>query len=218
MDRYDAFISYRRIDLHTAEMIRMKLESKGIHCFMDKHEITGGEEWEKKLYETVNQAPNFICILTEDAVEECIKHRKSRKKDYFRKEIQVAQAAFASGKRILSILCKGYRFPDEWDEKMPKEIKKLKSLQAIEFNDADMDASIERITSDMKDISFSDLAHQYPLGSADFVSDVVSANPSLAFGRVMFHAGADWFKTAHMRDILEMLPQKGIRLKILLNT
>ena len=113
MENYDAFISYRRKDLHTAEMIRMKLESRGIRCFMDKHEITGGEEWEKKLYETVQQTPNFICILTEEAVGECLKHRQNRKKDYFRKEIQTAQADFQLGKRILSILCKGYRFPDE---------------------------------------------------------------------------------------------------------
>jgi len=218
MEHYDAFISYRRTDLHTAEVIRMKLETKGVHCFMDKHAITGGEEWEQMLYENIQAAPNFICFLTEDATKQAVQLAQSRTKDYFRQEVKKALDCHRDGKRILSVLCNAYRFPNRWDDDMPQEIRRLKRLQAIEFIDTEMDASIERIITDMKDLTPISNRIQYRSDGEGFIEDVLDSGLSVTTGCFMFHAGADWFKEVPRRDKLERIVSSGIKLRVLLNT
>ena len=218
MERYDAFISYRRTDLHTAEVIRMKLEARGIHCFMDKHAITGGEEWEKMLYDNIQAAPNFICILTDNAMKQAVQLSKSRKKDYFRREIEKALGYRQEGKKILSVLCNEYRFPDTWDEGMPNKLRQLQNLQAIEFVDKEMDASIERIINDMIKLSPTAQKSEYRLDGEGFVEDVLRSDWSVTNGCFMFHAGADWFKEVPRRDLLDKLIRSGVKIKVLLNT
>src|SRR5262249_20266558 len=43
------FISYSREDLYFADQLNAALDASGFECFIDRHSISGGEDWKRRL-------------------------------------------------------------------------------------------------------------------------------------------------------------------------
>lgn len=100
--KYDAFISYRRDNgFLMAQVIHDHLEERGIHCFLDLEELQAGV-FDEKIYDAIQDSPNFILILQPNALDRC-----TDEEDWVAKEII---AATKMNKKIIPVLCEGF----EW--------------------------------------------------------------------------------------------------------
>ncbi len=216
-EKFDVFISYKRINIHIAEMIRMKLESQGIRCYMDKSILHMGDTWEQEIIKNIKKSPNFICIITKEAIENILYRIRNEKRDFFLEEIRTALNCHKPKKQILIFLCNGYQFPniEEFDSDTPDEIKQLSKLHALALLNEDIDGCIDRLISDMKKLQ---KAYSYHSNTVDFIDDMISSKVPIKEVGLIFHAGADWFRETRKREQLDLLILKGARLKVLLNT
>src|SRR5262245_65388225 len=54
------FISYSRDDLHFADQLDAALNAYGFECLIDRHGISGGEEWKQRLRLANSRAVGFL--------------------------------------------------------------------------------------------------------------------------------------------------------------
>lgn len=143
--KYDAFISYRRGNgFFMAQVVRDHLEKQNIKCFLDVEELHSGK-FDIKILDAIRNAPNFILILTKNALDRC-----SNEQDWMRKEII---EALNNGKTIIPVMYEGFKWPKKWDDKIPISIKSLEHYQAVTGTKVYLSAMIDRIISYMMDIS-----------------------------------------------------------------
>src|SRR5262249_27490165 len=86
------FISYSRDDLEFADQLTAALDTCGFECFIDRHGISGGEDWKRRLGNLIRDADTVVFVLSSTSA---------------RSEIcawEVEQAARLS-KRILPVIC-----------------------------------------------------------------------------------------------------------------
>ena len=139
--KYDAFISYRRENgFFLAEVIRDHLKRHGLSSFLDIEELSAGV-FDSKILGAIQEAPNFIVLLTEGALDRC-----SDEQDWVRKEII---EAVRLGKTIIPVMYGGFSWPREWPEGMPEEVKSLKVYQAVPGTREYLPAMIGKIISFM---------------------------------------------------------------------
>lgn len=140
--KYDVFISYRRDNgFFKAQVIRDRLESIGVKCFLDLQELQAGT-FDDKLLNAIRQAPNFLILLTEGALDRCFSPS-----DWVRKEIT---EAMDQGKNIIPIMYNGFEWPDSSSD-MPEEINKLKLYQAVPGTIDYLSAMIDKVLSFLVD-------------------------------------------------------------------
>jgi TPR repeat protein len=87
------FISYSRDDLHFAEQLEAALNACGFECIIDRHGISGGEDWKRRLGSLIGEADTVVFVLSPTSA---------------RSEIcawEVEEAA-RHGKRILPVNCR----------------------------------------------------------------------------------------------------------------
>ena len=145
-EKYDIFISYRRKDENGKEWgtsiarnIEQALEERGYkgRVFFDHIKI-GPEDFEKKILGAIKQAKVFLCILTKNAMDNCVNEG-----DWVRREIC---QAIESGLKII------FLNPDnEFNHKLlpynfPKEIEIVKTYNSLEIR------SGEKFNVDIDDI------------------------------------------------------------------
>ena len=145
-EKYDIFISYRRKDENgkewgtsVARNILQALEDRGYkgRVFFDHNKI-GPEDFEKKILGAIKQAKVFLCILTKNAMDNCVNEG-----DWGRREIC---QAIESGLKII------FLNPDnEFNHKLlpynfPKEIEIVKTYNSLEIR------SGEKFNVDIDDI------------------------------------------------------------------
>lgn len=98
---FDAFISYRRNNgFMIAQVINDQLAKRGINCFLDMEVLSSGK-FDVKILSAIAEAPNFILILSEGALDKC-----SDEDDWVRSEIleAVNLEAVKLNKTIIPIL------------------------------------------------------------------------------------------------------------------
>jgi TPR repeat protein len=86
------FISYSRDDLDFADQLNAALDACGFECFIDRHGISGGEDWKRRLGNLIREADTVVFVLSPTSA---------------RSEIcawEVEEAARLS-KRILPVIC-----------------------------------------------------------------------------------------------------------------
>lgn len=146
--KYDAFISYRRENgFFLAEVIRDHLKRHGLSSFLDIEELSAGV-FDSKILGAIQEAPNFIVLLTEGALDRC-----SDEQDWVRKEII---EAVRLGKTIIPVMYGGFSWPREWPEGMPEEVKSLKVYQAVPGTREYLPAMIGKIISYMSGCQLND--------------------------------------------------------------
>ena len=138
---YDAFISYRRESgFLMAQVIRDRLEEKGLHCFLDLEELRSGQ-FDEKILLAIQEAHTFILILPKNALTQC-----SNEDDWVRKEIL---EAVRWHKVIIPVMFDGFKWPQKWNENIPDEIKNLERINGVSGSQEYLPAMIEKIISYM---------------------------------------------------------------------
>ena len=87
------FISYSRDDLKFADQLDAALDTYGFECLIDRHGISGGEEWKRRLDKLISEADTVVFVLSPDSA-------RSEICDW-----EVEEAARLN-KRILPIICR----------------------------------------------------------------------------------------------------------------
>lgn len=59
------FISYSRDDLNFADQLDAALNACGFECLIDRHDISGGEDWKRRLGNLISEADTVVFVLTE---------------------------------------------------------------------------------------------------------------------------------------------------------
>ena len=87
------FISYSRDDLDFADQLNAALNACGFQCLMDRHDISGGEDWKLRLGNMISEADTVVFVLSPDSARsEICSHE--------------VQEAVRLGKRILPVNCR----------------------------------------------------------------------------------------------------------------
>jgi TPR repeat protein len=87
------FISYSRDDLKFADQLDAALNTYGFECLIDRHGISGGEDWKRRLGNLIGEADTVVFVLSPSSA-------RSEICDW-----EVAEAARLN-KRILPIVCR----------------------------------------------------------------------------------------------------------------
>lgn len=131
-EKYDIFISYRRRDKEgnewgtpIARNIQQALESRGYmgRVFFDHNEI-GPEDFEEKILGAIKQSKVFICVLTKDAMDNCV-----REGDPVRREI--CQAIESEKKMIF--LNPDNQFTYNFPVDFPEELRIVRKGNSIDI-------------------------------------------------------------------------------------
>jgi TPR repeat protein len=93
------FISYSRDDLDFADQLNAALEACGFECFIDRHGISGGEEWKRRLGNLISEADTVVFVLSP----------ASAHSDICAWEVEEAARL---GKRILPVNCRALEGAD----------------------------------------------------------------------------------------------------------
>ncbi len=135
MVKYAAFISYRREGgADTARLIRSAIGTRGYPIFLDVDDL-GASHFDDRLLDEIERAPNFIVILTPDAL-----HRCKNEKDWLRREIA---HAIATGRNIIPVLKEGFAFPRP--EELPEEIAFLPRYNCVPYSHIYFDSTIDKL-------------------------------------------------------------------------
>ena len=86
-------ISYSRNDLDFADQLNAALEACGFECFIDRHGISGGEDWKQRLGNLISEADTVVFVLSP----------ASAHSDICAWEVEEAARL---GKRILPVNCR----------------------------------------------------------------------------------------------------------------
>ena len=58
------FISYSRNDLNFADQLKAALDAWGFECSIDRHAISGGEEWKRRLGNLISESDTVVFVLS----------------------------------------------------------------------------------------------------------------------------------------------------------
>jgi TPR repeat protein len=87
------FISYSRDDLYFADQLDDALNACGFECVIDRHGISGGEEWKRRLGNLISEADTVVFVLSPTSARSPICTWE-------------AEEAERLGKRILPVICR----------------------------------------------------------------------------------------------------------------
>src|SRR6516225_9640095 len=87
------FISYSRDDLNFADQLDAALNLCGFECLIDRHDISGGEDWKRRLGNLISEADTVVFVLSPSSARSPIC------------DWEVEEAARLN-KRILPVNCK----------------------------------------------------------------------------------------------------------------
>jgi TPR repeat protein len=62
--RLRVFISYSRDDLYFADQLNAALNACGFECLIDRHGISGGEDWKQRLGNLIREADTVVFVLS----------------------------------------------------------------------------------------------------------------------------------------------------------
>ncbi len=136
---YDVFISYRReTGADDARLLQQALMARGFNVFFDYDSLRDGK-FDEKIFEAIDEAPVFVLMLTERALDRCLEDG-----DWVRLEIE---RALVGNKHIVPVVpsSQHWVFPD----RLPASLKGIPFEQASELNKASLFVrSVDQIVED----------------------------------------------------------------------
>ncbi len=133
----DAFISYRRADgAEVARLIRAELIRHNCQAFLDVEDLGGGD-WNESLLERIQEARNFIVILSQESLS-----RIRDENDVMEREIS---HAISLDKKVIPILMPEFQFPST--ELLPVRINTLQQHNGVSYSHEFFQATIEKLMS-----------------------------------------------------------------------
>ena len=101
--KYDVFVSYRRSEAFTANLVAEKLRSLGYSVFFDVETLRSGN-FNTQLYDVIQHCKDFVLVLPPNALDRCVSEE-----DWIRKEVCYAMEC---KKNIIPVLLRGFDWPD----------------------------------------------------------------------------------------------------------
>lgn len=133
---YDVFISYRRSDgSGLAQIVRQGLEQRGYNVFLDVADLPAGA-FDKSLVDAIERTPDFVPILTPDAVS-----TDGRGDDWFLKEVSTALAA---KRNVCPLLSQSVNLSR--DQRLPHPLDQLALHHGITYVHEHCDAVLTRLS------------------------------------------------------------------------
>lgn len=128
MKKFDIFISYRREGGYdTAKHLNDLLTRDGYRVSFDIDTLRDGD-FDKQLYERINQCHDFILIVDQHAFDKCLDRNIPKNKDWLRCELSYA---LEKGKNITPVFLSGVKgFP----ENLPDDLIGIEKKNGPEFN------------------------------------------------------------------------------------
>lgn len=118
-----------------AQLLHDRLQDKGYNCFFDLDELNSGK-FDKKIIDAIADAPNFILVLSQGALDRCV-----NEEDWVRKEILMAVEL---GKNIIPVMYDGFEWPSRSAD-LPHAIKELEYLNCVIGSREYLQAMIDKI-------------------------------------------------------------------------
>jgi hypothetical protein len=118
---FDVFLCHNSDDKDIVKLIAEKLEKGGIKTWLDEREFVGGDDWIKKLYETLAQANVVFVFLGTNGIGK-----------WHSKEIEHSYSLYVdSGKKpiIVPILLFGATF-----DHLPNKLNYLKDIHSVKID------------------------------------------------------------------------------------
>lgn len=113
-DKYDIFISYRRVGgAQYARILQLKLVERGYNVFLDYDEINEGV-FDNEVREAIRSAPIFMLVLSPGIMERCV-----YESDWVRQEILLA----INDKKHFIPIDPDNKFDGYFPEEVPENIK-----------------------------------------------------------------------------------------------
>ena len=137
---FDIFLSYRREGgAYASRAIFESLERRGYRVFLDIDRLKAGR-FDVKLLFHIQNAPNFIVILSEGSLDRC-----GDRDDWLRREIA---HAIQSRCKILPIMMPGFEMPRPFQ--LPQNLRKLPTFNAISYEHEHHDGVLDQIQQFIK--------------------------------------------------------------------
>lgn len=131
--KYDIFISYRRQGGDTtARILCERFTDLGYKVFFDVENLRAGD-FNKELYDVIDQCNDFLIILSPDALDRC-----ENEGDWVRNELSYA---LKQKKNIVPVLLRGFIFPDQ----LPDDINDVRFKNGLEASTEFFDAFVARL-------------------------------------------------------------------------
>lgn len=122
---YGVFINYKHTHKHLAGRIYDFFVTKGAGPFMDDYAMNQDRDYRERLLHEVRNAPYFLCLLTEDAVEElcALNDSSDNEENIYFEEIKTA---FESARKILVLTYGNINY--DVLKKLPESISGIKYI------------------------------------------------------------------------------------------
>ncbi len=139
MNEKTVFISYRRDDVGTyfARSVKLALEHKGYHVFLDVDDIGGGN-WKKQILSEVPKREHFLLLVTPGALDRCVEED-----DWVRREFQLAKDL---DKNIVPVF-EGKVDQAKLKFECPKVMQGIFNYQGLTLMQSDFEGGIYRLIS-----------------------------------------------------------------------
>ncbi len=206
-ENYDVFISYRHeTGFFLAQVIYNKLFYSGYSIFMDKNLPLG--TYEEHIKRAISKSRNFVVILFPSDLDTV-----NDENDWIFKE--ATWATQTPGLNIVPVMCDGFVWPET---ELPDCMKKIMGKQGVTIHkDYSLDSDLDRLC----DKFFKNVNPVHPLiNTEDFFRKNLFPGNETTVTRVdlAFHAGAAWFMPGDKKDIMSVMIQRRIPMRILVNT
>ena len=130
----DIFISYRREGGYgMARLLYERFDALNLEVFFDVEKLKSGH-FDTKLYESIEEAENFLLMLSPGAMDRCCESED----DWVRLEVE---HAIAKNKNIIPIMMPGFT----WPENLPDSMKSLPGYNDVRIVHEYFEAAVTKI-------------------------------------------------------------------------
>lgn len=159
---FDVFISYRRNGSGGwGRSLYDHFCMRGINAFYDVEELSSGK-FNEKLYRYIEDAPNFLLLLSPGALG-----RAEKEDDWLRLEIL---HALQNKKNVIPVTLPGF----SWEDGVPAGLEELRNYNGVALDDTLFAASFEKILSMMTGVKATN-------GKKTRVADTYLASTDIAY-------------------------------------
>lgn len=208
--KYDTFISYHRdFNFPTAQLLKDRLEAKGLRCYLDIHEAKPGV-FNDELVDAIKNSPNLILVVSDQTIKEL-----SDPKDWVRKEIEIAHEL---GKNIVPVFFHSFRWPRKWDKDIPEFIQNISNNTGVPLFPNYIDKGIDDIFYLLKDKEpkLEDIQISNQRNYEFYISNTQNLDEIKEI-EMAFHAGNKWFSDPY-NSLLENWLVQGKKVKVIINS
>ena len=141
------FISYKHGHKHLAGRMFDFFRNRGVDPFMDDHSLGSSSDYEETIMKSIRSAPYFLCLLTEDGLEDLCAEDRSDRMFY-----QEVKCALDAGSAMIIVLYGNVHAAD-LSARLPEELERFSKVHTFRMPDDDNSHYFHLMEDLMKEIS-----------------------------------------------------------------